>query len=230
MIQIIEQYLEIIREIIVRKSTKNCDLVSFNKMMETQLKIDKNTIEIILTSLDVIGDSQEAISNFLQNGLGTDVGEKYIRLYGVLSAIYLHSQAVLSLARYFKINDINTIDKKLKSNKILDIRHKLGAHSVNYKNSYNTISCYTPIRMTMEAHSLTFYNMNPESDEYQTINLNTEIENYFFNAQEIVETTTIKCIKTVYKDSKEEIKLNMKRIDEINREVNIKLRQTNKMK
>ena len=69
MMETIEQYLEIIREIIVKKSAKGFYNDEFNEMMEKQLKIKENQIEIILSSIDVIGDSQEAINNFYLFGL-----------------------------------------------------------------------------------------------------------------------------------------------------------------
>ncbi|WP_434581473.1 hypothetical protein MLC52_04900 [Sulfurimonas sp. NW15] len=211
----INQYLEIIREIIVKISMKDNNLMEFNEMMQKQLRIDKNKIEIILVSLDIIGDTQEAINNFLQYGLKEEVGEKYIRLYGLLNAIYLHSQAVVSLGKYFNVKNITDMEKFLNSKIILDVRHKLGAHSVNYENLDKTISCYTPIRMLMEASTLVFYNMNPQSTESETINLYDEIHKYILYAKNIIKETVVKLSTTIYKTAPNKLQQINKKIVQI---------------
>ena len=211
----IEQYLEIIRHIIIENSMTEYEFGSFNEMIQKQLKIDKNGIEVILASIDVIGDTQEAIDNFCLYGLKEDVGEKYVRLYGILNAVYLHSQAVISLARFFKVNNINKIKQNLNSNAILNIRHKLGAHSVGFKEDGNTLACYTPVRMLMNANNLTFYNMNPESTENETINLYKEIEQYLRSAQDIVEITVRKATSAIYKNKSNKMKSINDKIEDI---------------
>ena len=42
-----------------------------------------------------------AISNYLSGGIGADVGERYLRLYGVLQAVVLQQKAILTLVKLF---------------------------------------------------------------------------------------------------------------------------------
>jgi len=60
------------------------------------------------SSLDVIGDTELAINSFLTNDFPDDTGEKYIRVYGVLQALFIQQDAVEhlceSLSMPVKIN------------------------------------------------------------------------------------------------------------------------------
>lgn len=216
----IESYIEVIRQIIVSKSMKDCEDNKFNSMMEKQLKIQANSIEVILSSMDVIGDTHEAIKKFFINGFGSDLGAKYLKLYGILNTIYLHSQSIISLARIFHLDNILSVEKELKNQKIMEIRHKLGAHSVNYQNSDNTISCYTPIRMCLEAQELVFLNMNPQSSESETVDLFLEIDKYLSEAQTVAKNIAEKIITTVYKTAKDKQDELMKKLNAISQEEN----------
>jgi hypothetical protein len=56
----------------------------------------------IVSSMNIIGDASLAINNFLEFWLDgptkyEDVGEKYLRLYSVLNAIYIQGHAVTML-------------------------------------------------------------------------------------------------------------------------------------
>ena len=42
-----------------------------------------------------------AISNYLSGGIGVDVGERYLRLYGVLQAVVLQQKAISTLGKLF---------------------------------------------------------------------------------------------------------------------------------
>ena len=60
----------------------------------------------LCTSMDVVGDASGAIHNFLRFGLDgparfDDIGERYLRLYGLLSAVY----AQQSRAHYSRANE-----------------------------------------------------------------------------------------------------------------------------
>jgi len=199
----IEGYVEIIRDTIVKKSNKDYSH-SFNHMMETQLKTDVATIEKILASIDIIGDTFEALRFFDEVGLGESTGNKYLNLYGVLNAIYLNSDAVLLLAQSFKIDNYNTEKDKIKDIKILHIRHKLGAHSVSYQED-NLIQCYTPVRCEMDNDKITFMNMNPEKNDFESIDLSLEINRYIQAIEIIMEKTVKKFIATVFKNNKDQL-------------------------
>jgi hypothetical protein len=64
-------------------------------------KEDFDKVTSAQVSLDVAEDAMAAISCFLSGGIGSDVGERYLRLYGVLQAVFLQQSAVLMLCKLF---------------------------------------------------------------------------------------------------------------------------------
>ncbi len=68
-------------------------------------KYFKNNLDdwnILCSAMDVIGDTTLAIQDFLDQGIGQDKGEKYLRLYGLLQAVYLQQDATMSLYKIIK--------------------------------------------------------------------------------------------------------------------------------
>jgi hypothetical protein len=97
----------------------------------------------LCSSLDVIGDSDLAISAYINSEFGTDDGEKYLRLYGVLQALFLQQDAVINLCESLGLPNNLTSHTKLKE--IRDIRNDSIGHPTkrgNYK-SYHFISRVT---------------------------------------------------------------------------------------
>jgi len=94
----------------------------------------------LCSSLDVIGDSDLAISAYINSEFGTDDEEKYLRLYGVLQALFLQQDAVTNLCESLGLPNNLTSHPKLKE--IRDIRNDSIGHPTkrgNYK-SYHFIS------------------------------------------------------------------------------------------
>lgn len=102
------------------------------------LKLSKDEDWAFLcTAMDIIGDACLAIDNFLRFGLGgptkyNEDGERYLRLYGILSATYIQQEAVLKL--YQLVNVPPTLKEGKDMIDALEIRllrHKLCSHSTN---------------------------------------------------------------------------------------------------
>lgn len=97
----------------------------------------------LCSSLDVIGDSDLAIDAYINSDFGEDDGEKYLRLYGVLQALFLQQDAVTNLCESLGLQNNLIANPKLKD--IRDIRNDSIGHPTkrgNYK-SYHFISRVT---------------------------------------------------------------------------------------
>src|SRR5699024_9625263 len=113
----IRNYETFIRDIvntIVRRIDFN-KLDSENKSFLTKIKErlcfdNDNGWIFLISSLDSIGDSQFAITTFqnykIENGKKFNTGENYLRLYGILSAVYIQQQALLKLSDLFKVGNL----------------------------------------------------------------------------------------------------------------------------
>jgi hypothetical protein len=62
---------------------------------------DADNVTSAQVSLDVAEDTMAAISNYLSGGIGADVGERHLRLYGVLQAVVLQQKAIWTLCKLF---------------------------------------------------------------------------------------------------------------------------------
>lgn len=97
----------------------------------------------LCSSLDVIGDSDLAIGAYINSKFGKDDGEKHLKLYGVLQALFLQQDAVTNLCESLGLSNNLIASPKLKE--IRDIRNDSIGHPTkrgNYK-SYHFISRVT---------------------------------------------------------------------------------------
>jgi len=87
--------------------------------------------------MDTIGDTTLAIDHFNKTGIGQDEGEKYLRLYGLLQAVYLQQDAIKFLFQTIK----KCFDEK---NKLKDWKN-YQLNSWNELRSYRNLSIGHPI-------------------------------------------------------------------------------------
>jgi len=97
----------------------------------------------LCSSLDVIEDSELAINAYIDSEFAKDDGEKYLRLYGLLQALFLQQDAVTNLCESLELTNNLIANSKLRE--IRDIRNDSIGHPTkrgNYK-SYHFISRVT---------------------------------------------------------------------------------------
>lgn len=133
----IEIYAQILLGILRYIPVKNIyEEEQYRKELTKKLKFEKLTDpDLLRACIDLVEDSQYAIENVYKNGLykkEEDLGEMYLRLYGVLNASYLQLGAILDLNRLFNVPNQKAKKEKLKSLKLIEIRNKLASHTTNY--------------------------------------------------------------------------------------------------
>jgi hypothetical protein len=87
--------------------------------------------------IDLMEDTQVAINHVYEKGLSikaNDYGERYLKLYGVLNAIYMQMLALIELVELFKIPPKAKMIKEFKQLQIIELRNKVAAHTPNYLN------------------------------------------------------------------------------------------------
>ena len=133
---IIEQYESLIRAISnhIALSIKG----DSNTALQKRFKFDSDRGWAFLTSsMDLLGDTEEAKQNHYRFGLDgptkyMNLGERYLRLYGVLNAAYLQESAISTIGELFKLKDTKQ-HTRLHGMKLLQFRHIAGSHTVNYQ-------------------------------------------------------------------------------------------------
>lgn len=150
-VALVESYCETFRDLI------NANVLPSNQPIRSVLKLSKDEDWAFLCSaMDIVGDACLAIDNFLKFGLDgptkyNEFGERYLRLYGILTATYIQQEAVLKLYQLMNVPpSLKNGKDMIEALELRHLRHKLSSHSTNYRDkNTNTIETYIPIRIEL---------------------------------------------------------------------------------
>jgi hypothetical protein len=124
-----------------------------------------------VSSLDTFGDSHFAITTFqnhkIENGQKFNTGENYLRLYGILSAVYIQQQALLKLSDLFKTGQIDELKSNFEKLDITFLRHCISAHPINFNQNGTKVS-FRIDRNSLNDNGL--LNIRDEFNETKTFN------------------------------------------------------------
>ena len=212
--EILSEYINCFRELVNNKvqriicSENNDD--DFIKLIQKALKLNKSSDwKFICTAMDIIDDCSLAFKNFLKFGLSgptkiNDDGEKYLRLYGLLSATYIQQQAILNLYSLCQLPNPDLCKKQMENLDIRVVRHQIAAHSNDYLNpETNTMESFVPSRMTIGDFDLEY--INNSSSEFNSINLKESLDRHLDLMIDLIDSIYIKLANTLYKRNTEKI-------------------------
>jgi hypothetical protein len=103
-----------------------------------------NDFRKMRSCIDVIEDTEDAIINFFEYQLArrrnrANQGEMYLRLYGIVNAIYLQKQAIIEVMELVKFPNKKNCQCQLEDLKIFEVRNIVGSHMVNFKTDKTTV-------------------------------------------------------------------------------------------
>lgn len=210
LVEVIDNYAQAFRDLINEKN------LSSSKKIKELLRLNKGEDwGFICTAMDIVGDASLAIRNFLHFGLNgptkyEEIGERYLRLYGVLNATYIQQQAILNLYKLMNVPDIKDAKKKLESLRIREIRHKVGAHSNDFLNkSTGKLESYVPVRICLSHFNCEY--INNENLKVERDDLKESLKEHLELMIELIDKIYEKTVKTIYKSNEKKVKeLNMK--------------------
>lgn len=216
--QKIEIYTSILLGVFRLTKTKSKeDSKDFPEEIRKKLKFENIGDDIKLRAcIDLLEDTQYSIDEFVKNGLYTidssnTLGEKYLRLYGLLNAVYLQKQTVIELIEIFKIPFKSKRTVKFKELKILELRNKIGSHTVNYK-EYDKIRSYRLVQFNIDKFATNLMVIG-DTKESESFNLFSDLEVYTELLDSNLSDICDKAIKLFPKNSKTRIWLDEKRED-----------------
>jgi hypothetical protein len=197
-LSILEAYNSNFREMINEKN------ISSDGSVRELFRLNKEEDwDFICTAMDVVGDTSLAIENFLEYSLdgpakNDDIGEKYLRLYGVLNAVYMQHQAITTLYKRNNVPNPKEVRRKIKKLKIRVLRHKLASHSVEYLNPITrAVETYVLNRATLGGFYCEI--MNNETLELEQVDLKLETEKHLSLMVEIYDKIYEKSIETFFR-------------------------------
>ncbi len=207
----LSQLFSLFRDLIngpVRKDAKDGE--EFSDFVKRVLKLNKpQDWNFICSAMDLLDDTTGAISHFLRFGLDgatryDELGEKYLRLYGVLNSTYIQQEAVYVICKGCQLLNQRCFREKIESLDIRDARHRLGAHSVDYmEKESNEILSFVPIQMSLGGYHCEYINNNDLSGG--EINLKAALYQHLDLMIDIMISVIEKMNKTLYKTNKEKM-------------------------
>lgn len=197
-IDVLDSYSSAFRDLV------NAKVQSDRKGVRELLRLNRdNDWNFLCTAMDVVGDASGAIRNFLRFGLDgptryQDVGERYLRLYGLLSAAYIQEQSAIKLFELMNVPHLKAVKAKFDALEIRDLRHKLASHSTDYSNgATQAIETYVPIQIGVGGFVCTF--TNNESTMQRAVDLEKAIEDHCRLVISVLDETYEKAVRTLYK-------------------------------
>jgi len=115
---------------------------------------------LLTVGMDVIGDTSEAIREFVENGFTNDnIGINYLYLYGVLQSVYAQQDAIKEIVvlfeKHFSMEFPNEKTCKLKYPnwfEIREYRNKIIGHPTNHKAGERTRRTFIS-RISIDGHA-----------------------------------------------------------------------------
>jgi len=138
--------------------------------------------------IDLIEDTECAITYFSTFGLekftkkkiGKNFGEMYLKLYGILNAIYLQLNAIIEIYEICKIPNKKNVVNEFRSHDIFELRNIMGAHTSNFEDK----SDYMPINFSHNSFRITQMQLDAKGNNLHAVDSFGNIREY--NLYEIV--------------------------------------------
>jgi len=123
-----------------------------------------------------------------------NIGEKYLRLYGILNSFYQQFLALRNLMELFKLEPREKYIEQLQESDCIKLRNKIAAHSTNYSTDRNSkkfdvFEISRPDLIRGEIRLL------KNQNDFETYNLNSAINDFDEIAQIILSSILEKFLK-----------------------------------
>lgn len=197
---------DILSEYAQKWNGKNQDS-SFRKAVKILYGFEKDFgWNILLNSFYVIDDTELAKISFKQFELQgpsrhSDIGERYLRLYGLLNAVYQQKLAIDNLLEIHKIPDKKKLSKQLSESNIIELRNKIGAHSTNFKteraDSEHNFDVYEISRPKLDRDVISLLR---NQNEFESFELIKDIDVFDKIIESNLSLILTKIIKKIYKN------------------------------
>jgi hypothetical protein len=197
-LSILESYADAFRALV------NARIWGRDETPDKALKLnDRRDWEFICVAMDVVGDAALALGNFLRFSLDgptryEDVGERYLRLYGLLSAAYVQQEAVLKLYSLMNCPKPREVQAEFSQLDIRTLRHQLASHSVDYlAPGESKTQAFVPVRIGLSG----FECMVTENrgGATRTIQLDQAILEHCKAVTSVLDRVYDKSVKTIFK-------------------------------
>lgn len=210
---ILESYASAFRDLV------NARIWSKNESAAKALRLqDDRDWDFICVAMDIVGDASLALESFLKFSLDgptryEDIGERYLRLYSLLSAAYVQQQAVLELYKLMKCPNPKNIKAEFEKLKIRTLRHQLASHSLNFRAEENRIQAFVPVRIGLEGFSCMV--TENRGDATRTIKLDEAVKTHCIVVASVLDRIYEKSVQTIFEGQSAKIAKFNKKLEDL---------------
>ena len=168
----------------------------------------------ICVAMDVVGDASLALESSLKFSLDgptryKDTGERYLRLYGLLSAAYVQQQAVLKLYSLMNCRNPKNIKTEFDKLEIRTLRHQLASHSLDF----NRTQAFVPVRIGLSGFSCMV--TENRGGNTRTIKLDEAVKTHCVAVTSVLDRIYEKSVKTLYRGQSTRIAKFNKKLEDL---------------
>lgn len=211
---ILQKYADAFRELINDRVWSGKDEPS--KLLRLNQESDWS---FICVAMDIVGDASLAIDNFLEFGLDgptkyDSTGERYLRLYGLLSAVYIQQEAVRKLFSLMNCPNPKQIKSKYDVLEIRLLRHQIASHGVDFlEPGVKQSQAFVPIRLDLGGFRCSVTENRGNSSK--TYELDTALLEHIKLTITVLDAIYEKAIGTLYKGQLKKIEQYKKRLSDL---------------
>jgi len=132
----------------------------------------------LCVALDTLGDSCLALAHYEASGIGDGYGERYLKLYGLLQAVFLQQDSIRQLYRTFVGTDLQS-DSDSAWMRIRELRNLTVGHPIGKRDKAGTKRCFiSRVTIRSDAFTLIVWNKDEDEAEFEDVDLKSLHDSY----------------------------------------------------
>jgi hypothetical protein len=175
--------------------------------------------EFICVAMDIVDDACMALNDFLRFSLDgptryDNTGERYLRLYGVLSATYIQQEATRKLYALMNCPSPKDIDERFAQLEVRSLRHQVASHGTDYRvpGTTKTLS-YVPVRIGLRGYTCEV--TEGRGNDTRTVDLRAAVQAHCEVLSDVLHLVYEKGLKTLFRGQPAKIQEHQSVLDEL---------------
>lgn len=145
------------------------DFVNNNNLYDKYFKKYPDQWSTLCVAMDTLEDSSLAMEHYETSGIGEENGEKYLKLYGLLQAIFLQQDSIRYLYKIFVGSDLLPGSTW---RRIRELRNLTVGHPIEKKDKTSTKRCsIARISISSNGFMLMLWNKDENKIEFEDVDL-----------------------------------------------------------
>lgn len=213
-LEILQSYAEAFRDLVTARVWGASD----SPVAVLRLKSSADW-DFICVAMDIVEDAALAVGNFLCFSLDgptryEDFGERYLRLYGLLSATYIQQEAVLKLYVLMNCGSPKTVRAEFSRLGIRTLRHQVASHGVDYlPPAGGRTESFVPVRVSLSGFSCTV--SEGRGNDERTVDLEEAIKSHCVCIVSVLDRIYEKSVQTIFRGQDRRIAEFNKKLDDL---------------